>query len=72
MRVWVATAESEHGTANGATFGTPHPHDFHVIAGVGLSAREVEFQTVLRALTIVPQDLTLSVVCTSQCTPQLD
>ena len=43
------------------------PHDFHVVAGAGLSAREAEFQAVLRALTIVPQDLTLYVVCTSQC-----
>ena len=34
VRVWVAIAESEHGTAYGATFGTSHPYDFHVIAGV--------------------------------------
>ena len=63
----MATAESEHGTAYGAIFRTLHPHDFHVIAGVGLSAREAEFWAVLRALTIVPHDLTLYVVCTSQC-----
>ena len=28
VRVWVAKAESEHGTAYGATFGTSHPYDF--------------------------------------------
>ena len=43
VRIWVATAESERGTAHGATFGTSNPHDFHVIAGVGLFAREAEF-----------------------------
>ena len=70
VRAWVAAAESEHGTAYGATFGSSHPHDFHVVAGAGLSAREAEFQAVLRVLTIVPQDLTLYVVCTPHC--QLD
>ena len=54
VRVWVAAAKSEHGTAYGATFGTSDPHGLHVVAGAGLSAREAEFQAVLRALTIVP------------------
>ena len=68
--VWVAAAESEHGNAYGETFGSSHPHDFHAAAGSSLSAREAQFQAVLRLLAIVPQDLTLYVVCTAQC--QLD
>ena len=52
VRVWVAATESEHGTAYGVNFGSSHPHDFHSVAGAGLSAREAEFQVVLRVLAM--------------------
>ena len=52
--------ESDQGVAYGATFGTSH-------SGAGLSALEAEYMALRWVITIVPSDLTLYVVYTSQC-----